>query len=172
MTSINYLNNLIASLENSKMKKYDEDNIQIEVSFTFNQPADIKEIKKFETQLNVKLPNSFKHFLSSYNGARIYDYDNIDGFILFGISEIINLNKLAQATFDEDWNDKILIYGKYIGENNYLGFYVEDDYSEYKVIDCYFDDVPNNWRIIAKDFDDFIKQIVENNGNKYWLSLS
>ncbi|MGE5628587.1 MAG: SMI1/KNR4 family protein, partial [Solirubrobacterales bacterium] len=129
---------LINTLNELKLQKLDSEGKKIEVRFELNEAASLEDIKNVEKELGVRLPDSYKEFLMSYNGARIFDYDGLDGFIVLGTKDISKANKFAQATFEEDWIESILIFAKYIGESNYLGFDVSEDDNEYKVIDCYF----------------------------------
>ena len=161
---------LIGTLDGLKLQKLDCDGKSIEVRFELNEPANIDDIMNAERELGVKLPDSYKEFLMSYNGARIFDYDGLDGFIILGIKDILKANKFAKATFEEDWLESIIIFAKYIGESNYLGFDGSKDESEYAVIDCFFEELPEDWTQIAANFDDFLEKIVEQQGKKFWLS--
>jgi len=161
---------LIESLQDLKLQKLDCDGKKIEVRFELNEPASFDDIANVERELGVKLPHSYKEFLINYNGARIFDYDGLDGFIILGTKDIIKANRFAKATFDEDWIESIIIFAKYIGESNYLGFNASEDDSEYTVIDCFFEELPEDWSEIAINFDGFLEKIVEQQGKKFWLS--
>jgi len=132
-----------------------------------NTSADYDQISCIERLLGKNLPKEYKDFLVLYDGARLYDYDGLDGFQLLGCNEIVKANSFAKATFEEEWKDNLMIFAKYIGESNYLAF---DTSNENKnVIDCYFEELPVDWSIIAKNFNEFIALLIESDGNKYWL---
>lgn len=161
---------LIDTLKDFKLQKLDCDGKKIEVTFELNEPSSLEDIVNVERELGVELPHSYKEFLKNYNGARIFDYDGLDGFIILGTKDITKANKFGKVTFDEDWIESIIIFAKYIGESNYLGFNVSNGDSEYAVIDCFFEELPEEWSEISNNFDEFLWEIVEQQGKKFWLS--
>ena len=169
MKGIYDFSKLISILKGSKLRKLDSEGNNIEVEFTLNPPARIDDISSVERDLMIKLPHTYKEFLLKYNGARIFDYEGLDGFIILGTEDIVKANKYVASTFDEDWIDTIIIFAKYIGEGNYLGFGNFSGENEYYVIDCFQEELPENWGKIAENFDEFLRMIVESQGRKYWL---
>ena len=161
---------LIDTLQELKLQKLDCDGKKIEVRFELNEPANLDDIMNVERKMGVELPDSYKEFLTNYNGARIFDYDGLDGFIILGTKDILKANEFAKATFEEDWLESIIIFAKYIGESNYLGFDCSKDDREYVVIDCFFEELPEDWSEIAINFDEFLEKIVEQQGKKFWLA--
>ncbi len=170
MKGLMNFNLLISTLDELKLAKLNSEGKSIEVSFELNEPANIADIMNVEKELGIKLPDSYKEFLKNYNGARLFDYDGLDGFIILGTKDILKVNNFAKATFDEDWLESIIIFAKYIGESNYLGFDSSKIQSECAVIDCFFEELPENWIQIAINFDNFLERIVEHQGKKFWLS--
>jgi len=160
---------MMKSTVNNKLTKNDGSGNNIEVDFKLNLPAKIEEIITVNKELGFHLPKSFDKFLLNYNGGELYDYEGLDGFKIFGTKEIIKINNMISQEYEEDWIDNIVIFAECIGEGNYLGFKRQSNCDEYKVLDCFHEDLPINWETIANNFDEFLEKLVLNNGNKYWL---
>lgn len=167
MTGLEKLNVLVGEKEFIELEKNDSDGNRICVSFKMNPASSIEEIERIECSTGIKLPVDYKQFLKKYNGARIYDYEGIDGFAILGCDEIEKANNFARATYEEDWPTHLLVFAKYIGESNYLAFNTLNQ--ENSIVDCFFEEMPDNWDIIAKDFDNFLDRLIDSNGRKYWI---
>jgi hypothetical protein len=169
MGYLNTFKELLASLTDSILVKKDSLGNRIEVSFSVEPGASREEISDVEKKLNVRLPKTYCEFLSNYNGAKLFDYEGLDGFQILGTNDLVNVNNFARNTFEEDWDNDIVIFAKYTGESNYLGFKINDEVVEYSVIDCYFEELPNEWKTIDTSFSSFISNLLDKNGTKYWL---
>ena len=169
MDYIDRFQGLLASLTDSILVKNDSQGNRIEVCFYVESGANLKEISSLESKLDVKLPKTFIEFLKNFNGARLYDYEGLDGFQIFGTSELIDANNFAKNTFEEDWSNDIVVFAKYIGESNYLGFMVEREVNEYPIVDCFFEELPSDWKIIDTSFSSFMNNLLDKEGQKYWL---
>ena len=117
-----------------------------------------------------QIPDSYVEFLTVYNGAKLFDYEGIDGLQLLGTKEILQYTQYAKNTFEEEWDESIIIFAKIIGEDNYLGFKMRDsDRNKYVILDCYFEECPKEWRVIDISFDDFLSKYLLINGCKFWV---
>lgn len=163
------LNEIAANRQEFEHKKLDSDGNEINVVFRMNLAADENQIETLNDSIENGLPIQYKEFLRQYNGARLYDYEGLDGFQFMSCDEVINANNFAKATFEEDWDNNLLIFAKYIGESNYLAFNTSS--KEEKVIDCYFEVIPSDWNTIASNFDEFLRLLIESDGSKYWLKV-
>jgi hypothetical protein len=169
MNFIRNFEKLLDSLSDSTLEKYDSAGNKIKVKFSAESGASMEEIYVLENKLNIKLPETFRTFLNNHNGAVLYNYENLDGFKIYGTNELIEANNFAKNTFEEDWDNDNIIFAKYIGESNYIAFKVSKEKFEYPVIDCYFEELPDSWKIIDVNFANFLDALIENNGKKYWL---
>ncbi len=116
------------------------------------------------------VPECYVEFLVAYNGAKLFDYEGIDGLQLLGTKEVVKYTQYAKNTYEEEWDESIIIFAKIIGEDNYLGFKMGyNDNSQYVILDCYFEECPEDWRIIESSFDDFLSKYLCSNGNKFWI---
>jgi len=98
------------------------------VKCTFNPPASEDDIKHFEKQTGLILPNDYKEFLKISNGCRLFDSVEYGGEIeLYSLEQIIEFNE----NYDEYegcydiayiYQDNIVINSKLISEKkkNYL----------------------------------------------------
>jgi hypothetical protein len=167
MSGLTNFNNFMLGLKNNKFNKLDSEGKEVEVSFTLNGPADINEILKIEQELGKSLPKPYIDFLLKYDGARIFDYEGLDGFVILGTKDLIKTNKFVANTFEEDWIDSLIVFSKYIGEENFLAF--DSSIKENAVVDCFVEELPQNWNVIASNFNDFMDRIITGQGSKYWL---
>ncbi|MPQ34296.1 hypothetical protein E4V42_23205 [Clostridium estertheticum] len=156
-------------LINSKMNVYNEENEIIEVEFSFNNGVTNGEIEKVEKQLKKVFPNSFKNFLKYSNGCKLFNYEELDGFKVLEVNEIIKANNYLKNTLEEDWDEDLLVFCKYIGEDNYISFKYNHNTNDYNVVDCFTEELPEYWNKIAKDFDEFMSKLIDSEGRKYWL---
>jgi hypothetical protein len=39
-----------------------------------------------------------------------------------------------------------------------------------QIVHCIMDELPSNWEVIGNLFDDFVTNLIEEKGKKYWLS--
>jgi hypothetical protein len=113
------------------------------------------------------IPTQYIELLKFSDGIELYNYENVDGLVLFGLNEMIHYTQYAKNTYDEEWQDNIVIFAKIIGEDNYLGFRIKD--YKYEILDCYFEEAPLEWRTISNDFDDFLVKYIHMNGEKFWI---
>lgn len=169
MKGIDKFEMFLKELDNFELEKLDSEGNKIRVLFNVNEKATKQEIEEVEAELGITMPNSYKEFLSKHNGARLFDYEGLDGFLILGTKDIVKVNDFSKATFEEDWINDILIFAKYIGESNYLAFKTSFQKNEYPIVDCYFEELPEDWKVIEKSFDEFLNSLTEQNGDKYWL---
>lgn len=164
MKSIEMLDTLLGERDSCKVEKKDSLGNYISVTIKKNEPINNYE---YESPLLDMMPKEYMEFLTFSNGMELFNYDEIDGVKLLSLREIENYTSYGKNTFEEDWQDNILFFAKIIGEDNYLGFRMKEN--KYEVIDCYFEELPSEWNIVAESFDDFLEKYITNNGEKFWI---
>ncbi|MCM1327415.1 MAG: SMI1/KNR4 family protein [Bacteroidales bacterium] len=169
MKSIEILNKINKNKKEHIFTKTDNMGNTISV---VNKVAESANEEELQYVTNVcQIPSSYVKFLSIYNGARLFDYDGIDGLQLLSSKAILHYTQYAKNTFEEEWDDEIIIFAKIIGEDNYLGFKTLDkDNENYVVLDCCFEVCPKEWRIIETSFDEFLSKYLLSNGDKFWVA--
>ena len=167
MSGLERLNELVGNRASFRLEKKDSEGKKISVIFRMNLAATSEQIDYVEQIAGKKLPIEYKQFLIKFNGGRLYDYEGLDGFQFLSCEEIVKANNFAKATFEEDWRDNLLVFAKYIGESNYLAFDTSSDKN--CIIDCYFEELPDEWSIIANNLNEFLQLLIESDGTKYWL---
>ena len=168
MISIEILNKMNENKRAHIFTKVDSNGNVITVTNTMAEPASEGEIQYMIS--NSWVPDSYKEFLSICNGARLFEYEGIDGLQLLSVREVLKYTQYAKNTFEEEWDESIIIFAKIIGEDNYLGFQMRDnDRRQSVVLDCYFEERPEEWRIIASSFDEFFSKYLLTNGSKFWI---
>jgi len=168
MKSIEILNKINENKRENILTKTDSMGNIISVVNKMAESANEEELRYITTVYQI--PSSYIKFLSIYNGAKLFDYDEIDGLQLLSGKEILQYTQYAKNTFEEEWEDKIIIFAKIIGEDNYLGFKILDkDNENYVILDCYFEEAPEDWSIIEGSFDEFLSKYLLSNGKKFWI---
>lgn len=147
-----------------EIEKNDSNGNCISVTVKKNQSLNSQ---KSKSALIDSIPDQYVEFLLFSDGMELFNYDNLDGLKLLSLQEIEQYTNYCKNTFEEDWQDNIIIFAKIIGEDNYLGFRLYDNC--YEVIDCYFEELPSDWEVIDGQFDDFLKNYITGKGNKFWI---
>ena len=114
-------------------------------------------------------PEEYIDFLRNVNGCDIFKYDNIDGFCFLSTQKVIQTNHNLKEAYGTDWNDNIIVFCECIGEGNYIGFRVKNKNS-YEVVDCFHEDLPSEWKTIAFSLENFLENLLNAKGKKFWLS--
>ena len=164
MKSIKLLIKLFEGKKNCELKIKDSNGNEI---ITYNTKKDGIKISDKEYGLIDLLPRQYVDLLCFSDGIELFNYDNIDGLKLLGLDEIEKYTNYSKNTYEEDWDDDIIIFAKIIGEDNYLGFR-KKEYG-YDILDCYFEELPSDWEIISSDFDEFLVRFLSEEGNKFWI---
>ena len=154
-----------------KRLKENENIIQIQgeggylakVECTFNPPASDEEIKNFERQTGLILPNDYKEFLKISNGCRLFDDIESGGEIeLYSLDQIIDLNE----HYDEFegcfaiayiYQDNIVINSKHYSDakKNYLFWKGH--------IDQFEEAIP-----LEMNFELWLDRFIISSGAKFW----
>ncbi|QBP40982.1 SMI1/KNR4 family protein [Paenisporosarcina antarctica] len=154
-----------------KRLKENENIIQIQgeggylakVECTFNPPATDEEIKNFERQTGLILPNDYKEFLKISNGCRLFDDIESGGEIeLYSLDQIIDLNEHYdefEGCFDIAYiyQDNIVINSKHYSElkKNYLFWKGH--------IDQFEEAIP-----LEMNFELWLDRFIISSGAKFW----
>jgi len=168
MISIEMLAKMNENKKEHMFSKTDSNGNSITVVNKTEEAASEEEIQQV---LNLcQIPDSYVEFLAVCNGAKLFDYEGIDGLQLLGTKEVLKYTQYAKNTFEEEWDESIIIFAKIIGEDNYLGFKMRDsNRNQYVILDCYFEECPEDWSIIDGSFDDFLTKYLLTNGSKFWI---
>lgn len=164
MKSIEIIKSFMGSSNYCEVIHNDSEGNKVQVSFKANDPISLSEI----IGIAHSLPNQYVDFLLFSNGMELYNYKNIDGLLLLSVKDIERFTQYARNTFEEDWEENIVIFAKIIGEDNYLGFKIDEN--GYEVLDCYFEELPFEWSSIAHSFDEFLVKYIEGDGRKFWIN--
>lgn len=169
MESIKKLQELMKMQLCQNTNKLDSEGNIISVKNQLNMPAESRELELIQNKLQLQIPDQYREFLINYNGAMLFNYDNIDGLNLLSIQDVLKYTLYAKNTFEEDWINNIIVFAKIIGEDNYLGFKVIND-NTYQIVDCYFEQLPKEWREINLSFDEFLVSFILKQGKKFWIN--
>lgn len=131
--------------------------------------ADEQQVSALIKYFNLKLPNDYIEFLKYFDGGILFKIEDIAGFQLLGCSDIVKVNKTQNSDYGSDWDDNIILFCSSVGDNEYIGFKITDDFN-YKIIDCDLSELPKNWHIIGDTFSEFITKLIDEKGRKFWLN--
>jgi len=159
----NYLSQL-ASLNMRKQLTYEGLNSCI----IMNSPASEVRIADCKNKLFIEIPEEYITFLSYFDGGTIFKIEDFAGLKLFGVEELISENSFQKKNFGEEWDDSILLFSVFLGDNEYLGFKF-DRFNRYTIVHAIMELVPGEWNIIEVRFDDLMDKFLEAKGKKYWL---
>lgn len=168
MKSIDELQIMMNMKMFATINKLDSEGNPIVVKNKLEERCTDGEIKKIQNELQIEIPKQYTEFLLKYNGAKLFDYDGVDGLNLLSIQDILKYTLYASNTFEEDWISNIIIFGKIIGEDSYLGFKVNEN-EKCQIVDCYFEELPIDWNCFDLSFDEFLLRYISGKGNKFWI---
>ena len=150
----------------------------------FNDPAGEEEIAAFEERNNIRLPHSYKRFLSYSNGGMIVDHklhelmkrseDKND--LRWNANYIYGLDDLEEAYNQMSSYNFGLPYQRFTAypfipfhhseSGEHLVFItLKGDESESAVLDAYHEETPETWGVVASDFAAFLDAYIDGHGH-------
>lgn len=134
--------------------------------FIWNDPATAEDIQAFESRNGCSLPNDYKEFLLTSNGAILYksEYED-DGYKLLSLEE---MEEVTQEMKDDgyDISDKCYCFLQCLFCDDVLLLDLQ------KEADCIIDgDVgypADEWEYIGLDINTFFIRLCQCNGTMYW----
>ncbi|MEY8757924.1 SMI1/KNR4 family protein [Peribacillus frigoritolerans] len=78
-------------------KSLSEEGEVYSVSCSFNPPIKTTEVKKFDSEQDIKLPEDYKAFFPLHNGARIYESVDDDGVNIGGGLHLFSLDNIKET---------------------------------------------------------------------------
>ena len=117
---------------------------------------------------HLKIPSDYIDLLEKHNGFTLFQYEDIGGFNFFGVDQLQIETDLQKETYEEEWDDRIIIIGNVIGDGDFIGLRILEN-GGYEVLDGYHDEAPQNWNTITDSLDDFFLKLIESKGERYWL---
>jgi len=70
--------------------------------------------------------------------------------------------------YEEDWDEKITVFCQLIGEGDFISF-KQNENQGYQILDCFHEEIPQNWQEITDSFEQFLEKLLELRGERYWL---
>ena len=160
----------------NKIEKIINDSLETEIetyeglksSIIVGAGASEEEINKCDIYFDNKLPNDYLSFLRRYNGCTFFKVSDIGGFQFWGCDELIFHNKFQKENLGSDWDERIVLICACLGDGDYVGIKTNTDDS-YEIIDCFGEEIPANWNSIGNSFSDFLEELIDQKGKKFWL---
>lgn len=161
-TFLNKLEKIV--LEGNKIETFE----MLPSDFELGEKADNNQILEVYNFFNKKIPKDYLEFLSYFNGGTLFKIEDFAGYKLLNTEELISENLFQKSTYENDWDEKVILFCLIIGDNEYLGFR-EKAIGKYEIIHCIMDYMPNEWIYIASSLEELILDLIEKRGKKYWL---
>lgn len=138
-------------------------------SCIFRAKALQSEIDYLNFIFNCKIPGDYIELLNYSNGFTLYNLDNLNGIMFFGTDQVKRENDIFKETLEGFQVENIIIFCTILGEGNFIGFKVLNN-EDYEILDCFHEELPENWKKIADSLDDFLANLIETEGELYWLT--
>jgi len=147
----------------------DSDGRLVEKKFIYCEPATDKSFHALLSR-GISMPEEFHRLLRISDGFEIYNFQGVDGYKVFGTSELLGINKLVGDSYGDEWDDRFLVFAECIGDGTYLAVKRLPNGNE--VVDCFLEVDPSEWKIISPGVTEFFAQLIKSNGQKFWLKES
>jgi hypothetical protein len=135
-----------------------------DLNSNLNKPASDFQINELRSTFD--LPEEFIDLFRFSNGLELYRLDDIDGYKFFSTEEMISENRILQQTYDEEWLPNRIAFCVILGEGNFLAI----DLNNNSILDGFHEDPPIEWNKISNNLNDFLKELIDLNGKKFWLN--
>lgn len=133
-----------------------------------NVGAEIDQISLCNSYFKSMLPEAYRSFLMEFDGGTFFKIEDYAGFKFLGCSELIVNDKFQRDNFGRDWNQRVILFCSSLGDNEFIGFKLLSG-TEYEIIDCWMDELPERWTKIGNSFNDFLERLIDERGRKFWL---
>lgn len=122
-----------------------------------------------KNHFEVSLPKEYLDFLEYTNGCTLYNYEDLGGYLFYGVDVLVEENLILEETYREYWQKNLVGIGSVLGSGDFLCLRMIDN-NTYQVLDGYHDINPEEWSIIDDSFDNFLSKLIEKRGETFWLS--
>ena len=136
-------------------------------TFEMNSAASESDMEMVRKYFNYALPPDYMSFLQVFDGATFFKVQDIGGFSFLSCRELIAVNDFQKKNLGDEWRNDIL-FCECLGDGDYIGFRILDNNS-YLILDCFSEEVPDEWSDIHQSFDSFLQLLIESKGEKFWL---
>jgi len=136
------------------------------VTFEKNNGATQNDLDIISNKL--KIPNDYLDFLQIFNGLTLFKFKDLGGFKFLGTNDISKETEIQRQTYEEDWDNDIIVFCNLICDGDFISFKNKNDGS-YEILDCYHDENPQNWKVVSYSFCYFLERLIEEKGKRYWL---
>jgi hypothetical protein len=164
--------NELSSLDENQTKVVMQKGQPVKVRFELNKGATVQQIQDAETKLGVSLPKSFRNFLLCWNEAGLYLRPYYVGYTILDTHSLVKHNLEKRHLFGKRWNNNYVLFCD-CGDGNYVGFDTGqmNEEGECPVLDCFHEVRPDEWGVIAPNFDNWLNRLVESKGLAvFWLN--
>ena len=147
---------LIEYVENLQAEKRQE--------ITLYDGINMRSMKNLEKDLGFVIPNELKSLYKISYGAIF------DEFKILRIPEIDELIKEIKITYQETYRNTIIPFAYLVGVGDFISLdsTVEKD-GKLLILDCFHELPANEWSPICYGLDTWVKKIIDNDFQPFWL---
>ena len=131
----------------------------------------MQQLVQVETILNCTLPESFKSFLSRWNGVILFKGESRPGCRIFDTDTMMSRNRIwqTQELLPEEQAEDIVLFAD-AGDGDFFAFDVSKDEVEgkYPVLDGDHNFAPGEWNVICDNFEAWLDRFVKAQGMMFW----
>ena len=138
--------------------------------FSMNERASMDDITKCKQFFYNQLTEDYLVFLETYNGGILFRIEDFIGYHFLGTQEIIKTNTVQKNSFRYNWDDKIILFCRILGDAEYLGFRMRDN-NVHEIVHCFMDESPDKWKIIEGTLDSFMMRLIDKQGKEFWHDI-
>ena len=132
--------------------------------YRFYPPISIEEINHFLKSANLEIPGSLKTFYQFSHGAQLSELH------IFSFPEIVENIQAHKDTYSPDFRDTLLPFAEILGTGDFFCFDMgKPNEKEYPILDCFHEIGPDEWEEICFGLIPWLKAMIENNFDPYWL---
>ena len=170
MKNINSLKSRLSS--NNILLVQNENGHLCYAGFEWRSPATDTEISKFEKANKIMLPDDYKEFLKTSNGATLFkdiEYGQW-GCVLYGLDELIEKSKQVKNAYGDLFKESWLVFAEWLGDGDLFIFDLEKVSNNEKKYLLYGGgcDSPADYRYL-RNFEIWLDRLIVAQGAKYWL---
>jgi hypothetical protein len=129
-------------------------------------PATAQQIQNVELALGKRLPADFTYFWRATNGANLFVNDSaLHGVGVASTEMMSELEQDEAEIYGRGSLRRHAVFARVNGAGDFLAF----DLATGAVVDGIHAEQPDEWRVIADSFTDWLERLVDGYGRYYWL---
>lgn len=132
-------------------------------------PASEADIARFEAQWDFQLDPDLRAFYRACNGANLFK-ERGPTYQIISLDEIVRARVAVYGEDDPKWGPASILVICDVQDGNYLGIDISSTTPTFPILDIFHETFPEEAKVIAPSFGDFLHEALRSEGYEYWLS--